>query len=224
MVKRIVLTGGPCAGKTTVLSKIEQDLRERGYKIFIVSESATELIAGGITPHEDGVGMFNFQKLILSYQYQKEEVYNRAVTASKSDDIVIIYDRGLLDNKAYVSELEFKMILEDFSKVIGKNVSELDILDRYDMVIHLMTSAGNKGYSLDNNKARYESEQEAIKLDRRTMSCWIMHDNLHIVESTVNFEDKLNNVLELVHSCLGDTRGIKKREKIYNYNFCESLV
>ena len=98
------------------------------------------------------------------------------------------------------------------------------MLVNYDMVIHLMTSAGNKGYSLDNNKARYESEEEAIKLDRRTMSCWIMHDNLHIVESTVNFEDKLNNVLELVHSCLGDTRGIKKREKIYNYNFCESLV
>ena len=65
MVKRIVLTGGPCAGKTTILSKIEQDLLERGYKVFIVRESATELINGGITPHQSGVGILNFQKLIL---------------------------------------------------------------------------------------------------------------------------------------------------------------
>jgi len=204
MVKRIVLTGGPCAGKTTVLSKIEQDLRERGYKVFIVSESATELIAGGITPHEDGVGMFNFQKLILSYQYQKEEVYNRAVTASKNDDIVIIYDRGLLDNKAYVSELEFKMILEDFSKVIGKNYSELDILDRYDMVIHLMTSAGNKGYSLDNNKARYENIEEAMISDKKTLQAWTGHPHLRVIDNSTDFENKMKRLIKEISAFLGE--------------------
>ena len=79
MVKRIVLTGGPCAGKTTILSKIEQDLCEKGYKVFVVRESATELISGGITPHDSGVGMKSFQKLILMYQYQKEEIYNKTL-------------------------------------------------------------------------------------------------------------------------------------------------
>lgn len=214
MIKRIVLTGGPCAGKTTVLSEIEKDLRKKGYKVFVVHESATELISGGITPHEDGLGMFNFQKLILSYQYQKEELYNRAVMESKDENIVLIYDRGLLDNKAYISDLEFKAILDDFSLIAGKKIDEFDILSRYDMVIHLVTSAGNKGYSLINNKARYESEEQAVMLDRRTMSCWIGHDNLHIVDSTENFDEKLNNVLLLVHSCLGENKGIMKREKI----------
>lgn len=213
MIKRIVLTGGPCAGKTTVLSRIEQDLCEKGYKVFIVRESATELIGGGITPHESGVGMFNFQKLILLYQYQKEEVYNKAVMNTKDENIVIIYDRGILDNKAYISDSEFDMILGDLSGEVGKKIDEMDILTRYDMVIHLVTSAGNKGYSLESNKARYESETEAISLDRRTLSSWIMHNNLQIVDSTENFEDKVNKVLSLVHSCLGEDNLVRREKK-----------
>ena len=50
LVGKIVLTGGPCAGKTTALARIEQDLSEKGYHVFVVGESATELIKGGIKP------------------------------------------------------------------------------------------------------------------------------------------------------------------------------
>lgn len=211
MVKRIVLTGGPCAGKTTVLSKIEEDLRSRGYKVFIVKESATELINGGITPFEDGLGMYNFQKIIMMYQYQKEEVYNKAVMESLDDNIVIIYDRGLLDNKSYVDDSQFKLILDDLSLSLGRKIDEFDIANRYDMVIHLVTSAGKKGYNLENNKARYESENEAILLDKKTLSSWIIHNNLKIVDSTEVFEDKIKVVLSLVQDCLGEDLGNTKK-------------
>ena len=43
-ISKIVLTGGPCAGKTTALSMIEQKLTEKGYKVIIVTESATEMM------------------------------------------------------------------------------------------------------------------------------------------------------------------------------------
>lgn len=215
MIKRIVLTGGPCAGKTTVLSRIEQDLREKGYKVFVVGESATELINGGITPFADGLGLFNFQKMILLYQYQKEEIYNKAAMVSNDDNIVIIYDRGILDNKAYITDAEFEMILEDLSLFVGNKINENDLVSRYDMVIHLVTSAsGKKGYTLDNNKARYESEEEAILLDKRTMNSWIMHSNLHIVNSTDNFNDKVLNVLSLIHNCLDKKIGHDSRTRI----------
>lgn len=213
MIKRIVLTGGPCAGKTTILSRIEQDLCEKGYKVFVVRESATELISGGITPHENGVGMFNFQKLILMYQYQKEEIYNRAIMDTKDENIVIIYDRGILDNKAYISDSEFDMILDGLSVEVGKKIDEMDILTRYDMVIHLVTSAGNKGYSLESNKARYENENEAIALDGRTLSSWIMHNNLQVVDSSENFEDKVNKVLSLIYVCLGENNLVRRERK-----------
>ncbi len=213
MIKRIVLTGGPCAGKTTALSLIEQDLCENGYKVFIVGESATELIRGGITPFTSGVGLLNFQKLIMTYQYQKEELYNKAVMETKDEDIIIIYDRGLLDNKSYVNEIEFEEILNYLSKVIGKKITYMDIVSRYDMVIHLVTSAGNKGYTLENNQARTESEEEAILLDKRTMNSWITHNNLQIVDNTLNFDDKMNKVKELIYNCIGRDGLIKKDRK-----------
>lgn len=225
MIKRIVLTGGPCAGKTTVLSRIEKDLCEKGYKVFIVRESATELISGGITPFENGLGMFTFQKIIMQYQYQKEELYNRAVLEFVDENVVIIYDRGLLDNKSYVSDLEFDVILDDLSLTLGKKINEMDIVSRYDMVIHLVTSAGNKGYSLENNKARYESENDAILLDRKTVNSWIMHDNLQIVNSTDDFEEKVNRVLYLVNSFLegeiligGERRFVVDEDEYKNIN------
>ena len=48
IVSRIVLTGGPCAGKTRSLTKIEEHFEELGYKVIIVPETATILINGGI--------------------------------------------------------------------------------------------------------------------------------------------------------------------------------
>ena len=213
MIKKIVLTGGPCAGKTTILSEIKKILCNKGYKVFIIKESATELIDGGITPHEDGIGLLNFQRLILSYQYMKEEIYNKALIDNGDEKIVIIYDRGMMDNKAYIGDLDFSLILEDFSLEIGKKIDECDIFNRYDMVIHLRTSAGNRGYNLKNNKARYESESEAILLDERTMSVWSMHNNLHIVDSTVNFDDKVITVLDLINDFLMSDTLIRKKKK-----------
>lgn len=65
-VTNIVITGGPCAGKSTGLSKIEQELVERGYRVFVVPETATEVITGGIKPSE--IGVFDFQSVIFSLQ------------------------------------------------------------------------------------------------------------------------------------------------------------
>jgi len=216
MIKKIVLTGGPCAGKTTALAKIEQDLTEKGYRVFIVSESATELIKSGISPDiKNGVSLYEFQKIIMLYQLQKEEFYEKIAKDFPSDKKVIIYDRGLMDNKSYITDLEFKDILEDTSRKLNINLTETDIINRYDMVIHLVTSAeGNaKNYTLENNAARTETAEEARIQDKKTMDCWVMHDNLHIVDNYQEFNDKLNRVLNVIHNCLGNPNSIKKERK-----------
>jgi 6-phosphofructokinase len=67
--KKIAITGGPCAGKTTAMQKIVQEFTEKGYKVFVVSEAATELINGGIRPFGDGaLPMYEFQKCIIDMQ------------------------------------------------------------------------------------------------------------------------------------------------------------
>ena len=201
VVARIVLTGGPCAGKTTALSKIEQELHDRGYRVFIVGESATELIKGGIRPFgESPIKMVDFQRLILQYQREKEAVYERTISMiGENEKCVILYDRGLMDNKAYVSDDEFHEICRE------QGVQELDMLDSYDMVIHMVTAADGcpSYYTLENNQARSESIEEAILLDQKTQRAWMGHNRLVIVDNSMNFDEKIqrviDNILQVVH-------------------------
>ena len=51
-VTKIVITGGPCAGKTTALASIQTAFSRLGYKVVTVPEPATEFISNGVTPWE----------------------------------------------------------------------------------------------------------------------------------------------------------------------------
>ena len=44
----MLLTGGPCAGKTTMMAKLTSVLDNKGYRVFSVPEAATTLGLGGV--------------------------------------------------------------------------------------------------------------------------------------------------------------------------------
>jgi len=44
---RICLTGGPCAGKTTAMTTLNQTLSQLGFRVLVVPEAATMLMKGG---------------------------------------------------------------------------------------------------------------------------------------------------------------------------------
>ena len=46
-ITRILLTGGPCAGKTTAITNISKSLGQLGIKVLVVPEAATLLNNGG---------------------------------------------------------------------------------------------------------------------------------------------------------------------------------
>lgn len=46
-VTRVVLTGGPCGGKSSCLSTVEQHLKDLGYSVYIVPEASTMLKTSG---------------------------------------------------------------------------------------------------------------------------------------------------------------------------------
>lgn len=199
---RIVLTGGPCAGKTTALAKIEQYFTDLGYKVLIVGESATELIKSGIIPDRKNLQMYDFQNIILKYQLRKEQTYEEAARYMSEDTkCIILYDRGCMDNKAYISSEEFIKLLND------NKLSQLNLIDRYDMVIHLVSAAigAEEFYTLSNNEARSESIEEASLLDRKTLAAWNGHTNLKVIGNESTFEDKLSKVLMEIQNQLGNT-------------------
>ena len=74
LIAKIVLTGGPCAGKTTTISRIEEHLIKNGYHVLVLNECATETIKQGIRPFGDhAVSVYDFENEILIYNYLKKK-------------------------------------------------------------------------------------------------------------------------------------------------------
>lgn len=194
IIKKIVLTGGPCAGKSSSLELIKNYLSNSGYLVYIVQESATELINSGIKPFgENSIDLIKFQEIILKYQLDKELlIENVAKTYDTDKDIIIIYDRGIIDYKAYIGRNNFDELLKKY------NLSEKDILNKYDLVIHLETAAKSEGYTKENNKARSESRKEAIELDSKIYESWKIHKNLVKIKSNADFKEKQNNIITVI--------------------------
>lgn len=196
IIGKIVLTGGPCAGKTTTISRIEEYLIQKGYHVLVLNECATEIIKGGIRPFGEGaISVYDFQNEILNLQLYKEKRYNDIVSKMPEDTkCILLADRGVIDNKAYLGQELFDKLLEQ------NNVIESELIKEYDMVIHMITVASDikNRYSNSTNTARFEDADEAIDLDRRTSEAWSNHPNLKIVPVTEILEDKINIVLSYV--------------------------
>ncbi len=198
-ITKIVITGGPCAGKTTALSRIQNAFTQMGYVVLFVPETATELITGGVAPWTCGTNG-DYQKCQFQLQLEKEKIFEQAARTMQAEKILIVCDRGTLDNKAYMSEQEFAQILKD----LGSN--EIEMRDRYDAVFHLVTAA--KGavefYTTANNTARTETPEKAAELDDRLISAWTGHPHLRIIDNSTNFKDKLRRLIAEISSFLGE--------------------
>ncbi len=195
-----VITGGPCSGKTTGMSIIEQELSNLGYYVLIIPETATELISTGIRPFGKSLDIFTFQHVVLKKQIQKEQLYQEVAQKLPYEKIVIILDRGIVDSKIYVSEEQFQQLLEQCS------LSEVEARDRYDAVLHLVTAAdgAEEFYTLSNNEARTETAEEARKLDKLGISCWTGHPRFRVINNSTNFEGKMEKLLNEIYSVLGE--------------------
>ena len=198
-ITKIVITGGPCAGKTTALSWIQNAFAKKGYTVLFVPETATELITGGVAPWTCGSNL-DFQKCQVTLQKSKEEVFAQAARSMKSDKILIVCDRGVLDNKAYMSDMEFEAVMN----ALGTN--EIEERDRYDAVFHLVTAAKGalEAYTLANNAARTETPEQAAALDDKLIAAWTGHPHLRIIDNSTAFEEKLERLIDEITSFLGE--------------------
>ena len=101
-IQVIALTGGPCAGKTTAASYIQNYMTKLGWYVIFVDEAATQQISNGFLPTM--MSETDFQSMIINTQYQKEEIAKKAAEhITGYDNILIVCDRGICDNQAYMS-------------------------------------------------------------------------------------------------------------------------
>ena len=195
-IYKIVMTGGPCAGKTTALKKINEEFSGCGLTVLNIPETATELISGGISPQS--VGSWVFQNHLLRLQLYKEKIFESAANALDADKILMIFDRAVMDNKGYMEH-------DAFYKMIGEaNLTEQELLSRYDGVLHMETAAktSKELYQLENNQARFETVDGAIKTDNDLYIAWKDHPNFYAIKSDVCFDKKIDCLLKAIHEII----------------------
>ena len=207
-ITKIVITGGPCAGKTTAMSWIQSNFTKAGYTVLFLPETATELISGGVAPWTCGTNL-DYQKCQMKLQLEKEKIFRQAAQSMDVQKVLIVCDRGALDNKAYMSPLEFSAVLE------GLGASEVDLRDNYDAVFHLVTAAkgAEEFYTTANNTARTETVAQAAALDDKLIAAWTGHPHLRIIDNATDFQEKLKRLIAEISSFLGEPEPLEIERK-----------
>lgn len=176
---KLVLTGGPSGGKTTMAMAI---VKAFGSKVVMVPESASILFTGGFRRREDAFGIRHQQKAIYHVQAEHEAIFTH-----EYNERLLVCDRGTLDGLAYWPGSE-----QEFFDSIGSS-RELE-LRRYDYVFHLDTADGGD-YNSNRNPIRNETHSEALNVNQRVLSAWEGHPRRLIVPSMRTFGQKMAIIL-----------------------------
>jgi hypothetical protein len=180
------------------LNHLRDVLSQKGYIVFTCPEAATLLASNGT--HFPGFGedarerLLIFEEELIKLEIAMENAL-RGMARTESKPVVILCDRGLMDIRAYVT----KDIWDTLLQRVG--FSEEELLKRYDVVCHLVTTAfdAEEFYTTSNNQARRETPEEARSLDATTFNCWTSHPALHrIGNEGKTFQQKLEHATEVV--------------------------
>jgi predicted ATPase len=181
--RRVVLTGGPGAGKTATLELI----RRASFcdHVHILPEAAGIVFGGGFPRRTDTAARRAAQRAIFHVQRELEEV------AAANNVAIILCDRGTVDGAAYWPGPD------DFFAAV--NTTLADELRRYDAVIHLRTPPLENGYNRQ-NPLRTESAIEAAAVDLQILHIWETHPRRFVVDATPDFLTKAARVLDLMRA------------------------
>lgn len=213
-ITKIVLTGGPCAGKTTALVRITDHFSSLGYKVFTVPEVPTLYSQGGwsyLTPNRDLY--YEGERAILETQIALEDAFMKLAETCTSPTLVIC-DRGTLDISAYISP-------EMWEDITAKNNTNTNLLrSRYDAVLHMVSAAdgAEQYYTTATNAIRYEQMTEeglriARELDKKVIKAWTGHPHLRVINNHDDFDAKLLRVLKEISNVLGLPQSIEEERK-----------
>ena len=213
-IKRIVLTGGPCAGKTTALVRILEHFSSLGYKVFTVPEVPTLYSLGGwnyLTPNRQLY--YEGERAILETQLALEDHFMRMAGVC-TKPVLVVCDRGAMDISAYMTP----EMWDDITRKAGTEPNQLR--ERYDAVLHLVSAAdgAEQYYTIATNSTRYEKADEeglriARELDKKVIRAWTGHPHLRVINNHDDFERKLGRVIQEISSVLGLPQRVEEERK-----------
>lgn len=213
-IKKIVLTGGPCAGKTTALVRIIEHFSSLGFKVFTIPEVPTLFTQSGMNYLTKNAAFFyEGEKATLEVQLTLEDKFLRMAEQCQKPS-VIVCDRGALDISAYMTP----EMWNEITRAVGTSTPQLR--DRYDAVLHLVSAAdgAEQFYTTANNASRNESNDDeglriARLLDKKVIHAWTGHPYLRVINNHDDFETKMHRVIKEISNVLSLPQPIEDERK-----------
>jgi predicted ATPase len=190
-VKRVVLTGGPGAGKSSISRHIAEAYPDR---IVRVPEAATQVYDALQTRWDrlDATGRREVQRRIYELQVEQED---RAAALHPGKTLLL--DRGTIDGADYWPDGS-----DAYWSAMGSSL--VNEMARYNLVIWLETAASLGLYDGDaSNLRRFEDAPTAVASGKRLLHLWGGHRQLERVGAFARLEDKII----AVETILGITAG-----------------
>ena len=214
-ITKIVLTGGPCAGKTTALVRVIEHFSSLGFKVFTIPEVPTLFTQAGMNYLTQNKGFFyEGEKATLEIQLALEDKFMRMAQECTEQPCIIVCDRGAMDISAYMAP----EMWEQITRAVGTSTAELR--QRYDAVLHLVSAAdgAEQYYTTANNPQRNEQMNEeglriARSLDKKVIKACTGHPHLRVINNHDNFDNKMNRVLKEISAVLGMAQTIIEERK-----------
>lgn len=187
--KRIVLTGGPGAGKTAVLELAQQLTCQH---VVVLPESASLLFRGGFPRGTRIAERAATQRAIFHVQRELEAAADAADHAA-----IQLCDRGTVDGAGYWPGPD--------TLWSAMGVRREEEIARYDVVIHLRTPPAT-AYN-HANPLRIETALEAARIDERIAQAWQGHPRCIVIDNSVDFLEKARRAVAVLLAQLPECCG-----------------
>jgi predicted ATPase len=214
MIQKILLTGGPGGGKTTLIERLKKTLKEKGFCPLCFPEVPTLLFEGGVE-----LEMIQKPECLASFEEEVAGIQLRLELAGESlarylyqNQAVLLFDRGIPDIAAYMDQGDYEILLRS-NRLTKKRALEL-----YTLVIHMVSAADGapEHYSNATNARRSESLNFARGVEKRTLAAYEHHPNRIVVPNVIDgqqitFTEKLQFAEQVVVEFLARQQSEERR-------------
>jgi predicted ATPase len=184
---KVVLTGGPGAGKTVISAALAA---AHPLRFVRVPEAATQVytLLGKRWDQLDPSGRRDVQRRIYQLQIEQEDRH-----AELHPGKTLLLDRGTIDGAAYWPEGP-----EAYWSDLGTTYAQE--LARYDQVLLLQTAAAIGVYDGDgSNACRFEDAAGAVASGELLARLWGGHQRIVCIEACGSLEEKTLAVHQFLH-------------------------
>lgn len=206
-IEKLVIEGGPCAGKSTGIPRIRKALKALGWMVLISREVPTALVEehdyvlGG---EGQNISLPEFQNLVLSQVIRQEDELMERARKSREPKVVILCDRGRYGGLGYMDH-------DDFYKMAQQSCGQSKdaLFTSYSGCIFLTSPAVDKPdvyiSCMSGNPARRETDpRDAALQNQKSLDACVGVSRMIVIDNSGDFEQKMQKAVNAVLHFLGN--------------------